>query len=270
MRVVSSKKARKEPSSTTEDNHLRSHESSAECCTPDFDIKRTKQGANTTDIQAGSDWLRYQISNMDCPTEEALIRNRLEAMPQVSNLQFDLLDRVLSVQYQGGDTQVVENALLEIGMKAKLLDAGASIEITPPAISKQLITLLVLSGLTALTAEIVAWKTGDESSITVILLAVVSILSAGLPTLKKGWVALKNLTLNIYFLMSLAVFGAMLIGQWPEAAMVVFLFAIAEAIEALSLERARNAIKSLTALAPDTAYVYTDNCLLYTSPSPRD
>ena len=256
---MSSKKARKEPSSTTEDNHLRSHESSAECCTPDFDIKRTKQGANTTDIQAGSDWLRYQISNMDCPTEEALIRNRLEAMPQVSNLQFDLLDRVLSVQYQGGDTQVVENALLEIGMKAKLLDAGASIEITPPAISKQLITLLVLSGLTALTAEIVAWKTGDESSITVILLAVVSILSAGLPTLKKGWVALKNLTLNIYFLMSLAVFGAMLIGQWPEAAMVVFLFAIAEAIEALSLERARNAIKSLTALAPDTAYVYTDN-----------
>ncbi|MEO8408576.1 MAG: heavy metal translocating P-type ATPase, partial [Oxalobacteraceae bacterium] len=49
--------------------------------------------------------------------------------------------------------------------------------------------------------------------------------------------------------------GAVIIGKWPEAAMVVFLFAIAEAIEALSLERARNAIKSLTALAPETAEV---------------
>ena len=80
---------------------------------------------------------------------------------------------------------------------------------------------------------------------------------AGLPTLKKGWIALKNLTLNIYFLMSLAVIGAVIIGKWPEAAMVVFLFAVAEAIEALSLERARNAIKSLTALAPETAEVKT-------------
>ncbi|MDZ4263986.1 MAG: heavy metal translocating P-type ATPase, partial [Pseudomonadota bacterium] len=88
--------------------------------------------------------------------------------------------------------------------------------------------------------------------------AALSILSAGLPTLKKGWIAIKNFTLNIYFLMSLAVVGALVIGKWPEAAMVVFLFAIAEAIEALSLERARNAIKSLTALAPETAEVMID------------
>lgn len=56
----------------------------------------------------------------------------------------------------------------------------------------------------------------------------------------------------------MAVVGALVIGKWPEAAMVVFLFAIAEAIEALSLERARNAIKSLTALAPETAEVMID------------
>ncbi|RZO09168.1 heavy metal translocating P-type ATPase [Pseudomonas moorei] len=91
-----------------------------------------------------------------------------------------------------------------------------------------------------------------------VFVAALSILSAGLPTLKKGWIAIKNFTLNIYFLMSLAVVGALVIGKWPEAAMVVFLFAIAEAIEALSLERARNAIKSLTALAPETAEVMID------------
>jgi Cd2+/Zn2+-exporting ATPase len=44
-------------------------------------------------------------------------------------------------------------------------------------------------------------------------------------------------------LMSIAVTGAMLIGHWPEAAMVMVLFALAEVIEAKSLDRARNAIR---------------------------
>ncbi len=57
--------------------------------------------------------------------------------------------------------------------------------------------------------------------------------------------------------MSIAVTGALLIGRWPEAAMVMFLFAVAEAIEARSLERARHAIESLMAVAPETATVRT-------------
>jgi Cd2+/Zn2+-exporting ATPase len=56
-------------------------------------------------------------------------------------------------------------------------------------------------------------------------------------------------------LMSIAVTGAMLIGQWPEAAMVMFLFALAEVIEAKSLDRARNAVRELMNLTPETATV---------------
>jgi Cd2+/Zn2+-exporting ATPase len=59
--------------------------------------------------------------------------------------------------------------------------------------------------------------------------------------------------LNINALMSVAVAGAFVIGQWPEAAMVMALYAIAELIEARSVDRARNAIKGLLALSPDTA-----------------
>jgi Cd2+/Zn2+-exporting ATPase len=54
-------------------------------------------------------------------------------------------------------------------------------------------------------------------------------------------------------LMGVAVTGAFLIGQWPEAAMVMALYAIAELIEARSVDRARNAIKGLLALTPETA-----------------
>lgn len=89
----------------------------------------------------------------------------------------------------------------------------------------------------------------------VAIIALVSILSGGLTTYKKGWIALKNLNLNINALMSIAVTGAVLIGQWPEAAMVMFLFTVAELIEAKSLDRARNAISGLMQMAPEQATV---------------
>ena len=80
-------------------------------------------------------------------------------------------------------------------------------------------------------------------------------LTGGVDTLKKGWIALRNFSLNMNFLMSLAVIGAAAIGQWPEAAVVIVLFALAEMIEALSLDRARNAIKGLMAMTPELATV---------------
>src|SRR6185369_4386748 len=78
---------------------------------------------------------------------------------------------------------------------------------------------------------------------------------AGLETYAKGLNALRHARLNINALMSVAVTGAFLIGQWPEAAMVMALYAIAELIEARAVDRARNAIKGLVDLAPADADV---------------
>ncbi|WP_411190809.1 heavy metal translocating P-type ATPase [Paraburkholderia sp. B3] len=176
---------------------------------------------------------------MDCPTEERLIRNRLEPMPGVVRLDFNLLARELTVHHRLDDAQPLIKALRALDMAPRVLDEAAptagQVETLRFAGRQKL--LLAISGVAAASAEVLAWSTGQ-------------------PTLRKGWIALKNVTVNIYFLMSLAVIGAVVIGKWPEAAMVVFLFALAEEIEALSLERARNAIRSLTALAPDTAEVW--------------
>ncbi|MBP6571897.1 MAG: heavy metal translocating P-type ATPase [Gemmatimonadales bacterium] len=86
-------------------------------------------------------------------------------------------------------------------------------------------------------------------------LAALSMLSGGPKTLRKAVVAARTLTLNINLLMLIAVVGAIVIGQWPEAAMVTFLFACAEVIEARSVDRARDAIRSLMVLAPDLTHV---------------
>jgi Zn2+/Cd2+-exporting ATPase len=197
---------------------------------------------------------RYRIDSMDCPVEEQLIRKRLEPMPGVARLDFNLFARQLTVYHRLYDTRPVAAALESIGMPPVLIEDGVAAPATSAMESKSRL-LLVLGGIAAVSAETVSWVSGQEDSWPVMLMAAVSILTAGLPTLKKGWIALRHLSLNIYFLMSLAVIGAVAIGKWPEAAMVVFLFAIAEAIEALSLERVRNSIKSLAAMVPETAEV---------------
>ncbi len=86
-------------------------------------------------------------------------------------------------------------------------------------------------------------------------LALAAIVLAGLGTYKAGLSALRHARLNIDALMAVAVTGAFVIGQWPEAAMVMALYAIAEAIEGRSVERARNAIQGVLALAPEQAEV---------------
>lgn len=206
---------------------------------------------------AGATTAKYRIENMDCPTEERLIRNKLGGLAGVVGLDFNLMNRVLDVHHTLPSLATVEAALHGIGMQAVPMQAGTAVVRDPNegSLSGMQKGMLVVSGLAAAGAEALAWTTHEDSSPLVIALALLSIATGGWPTLKKGWIALKTFTLNINFLMSLAVIGAIAIGQWPEAAMVIFLFAIAELIEGLSLNRARNAVHSLMQLAPDVASV---------------
>ena len=201
----------------------------------------------------------YRIENMDCPTEETLIRDRLGKLEGVLGLEFNLMQRRLSVRHTLAGTATIELALAEIGMRAEPLAEAATGSGTripdAPAISLRQRVLMGAAGLAAIAAEILAWSTGQDASWPVILLALVAIAASGFETYKKGLIALRNFNLNINALMAIAVTGAVIIGQWPEAAMVMVLFSIAEMIEALSLDRARNAIRKLMEAAPETATV---------------
>ncbi|MBC7223427.1 MAG: cadmium-translocating P-type ATPase, partial [Anaerolineae bacterium] len=78
---------------------------------------------------------------------------------------------------------------------------------------------------------------------------------AGLPLAVRGvqtlWLA-RSLDINL--LMTVAVVGAMAIGEWAEGAIVVLLFQVGELLEAYTAERARQAIRSLMALVPEEAH----------------
>jgi Cd2+/Zn2+-exporting ATPase len=83
-----------------------------------------------------------------------------------------------------------------------------------------------------------------------------SIALGGVFIFRKAWSSVRyNRELDINVLMTLAVVGALLIGEWAEAAVVVFLFSLGEALEGYTMDRARNAIRSLMSLAPAEATV---------------
>ncbi|WP_460140711.1 heavy metal translocating P-type ATPase [Pseudomonas sp. S2_E01] len=194
----------------------------------------------------------FRIEAMDCPTEQTLIQNKLGKLTGVQQLDFNLINRVLGVTHELPDTAPIVEAIKSLGMHAEPLEQG--VETPAPSAEKKPWWPLALSGVTALGAEVVHFTSAAPDWVVAII-ALISIFSGGLGTYKKGWIALKNLNLNINALMSIAVTGAILIGQWPEAAMVMFLFTVAELIEARSLDRARNAISGLMQMAPDRATV---------------
>ena len=229
--------------------------------------------------------MRIRIGEMDCPTEEALLRKAVGPRSGVCGLRFDLVNRVLTVEHDGADAADIQATVRSVGMTPELLDGdltadsvaddgthgadGADVHngdtrtVSPTAAKGFRSALrrwgpLVLASVIVVAAEAIhrleigaPWATPA--------LALTAIAMVGVPTWKKGIIALRHRTLNINALMTVAMTGAVLIGQWAEAAMVIVLFTLAERIEARSLGRARDAIRSLLALAPERARIRRDD-----------
>ncbi|VAW32187.1 Lead, cadmium, zinc and mercury transporting ATPase; Copper-translocating P-type ATPase, partial [hydrothermal vent metagenome] len=86
------------------------------------------------------------------------------------------------------------------------------------------------------------------------LSSIAALIAAGLPVARSAWRSLRiNHELTINALMSIAAVGAVIIGAYTEAGLVMVLFAIGEALEGFTANRARNSIRSLMSVAPQKA-----------------
>ncbi|WP_231498607.1 MULTISPECIES: heavy metal translocating P-type ATPase [Halomonas] len=199
--------------------------------------------------------LALTIDEMCCPTEEGVLRKALADLPGVEALSFQLMQRRLVVHHHGVDRDALAARVRDTGMTPRFEDdQGANAADDSRSTTTTPWGRLALAGILALGAEAIGWL-GLTAGLLTPLLAIVAIALVGIPTWKKGLVALRHGTLNINALMSVAVTGAMLIGHWAEAAMVIVLFTLAEHLEAGSLARARQAISGLLDLAPPRARV---------------
>ena len=195
----------------------------------------------------------FRIAAMDCAAEESEIRRALAPLPGVRGLGFQLGARTLTIDAPDAVIPQALDAIRKAGFDPQPVAAGQPA--AQPA--SEGLWRMVLALALAVAAEVIAFFAPDTLPFKGLGMAVAAaaIALAGFSTYRKGLAALRQGRLNINALMTVAVTGAFLIGQWPEAAMVMALYAIAELIEARAVDRARNAIQGLLALAPDTAEV---------------
>ncbi|MES2245000.1 MAG: heavy metal translocating P-type ATPase [Pseudomonadota bacterium] len=211
----------------------------------------------------------FRIPTMDCAVEESEIRQALEPIAGIRSLGFQLGARTLRIDATSEAYPLALVAIRKAGFDPKPLPAAGSGKTPEDAeeahdhehgfsggVWRMVLALAFAIGaetLSYLAPETMAWKIGGMA------VAGVAIGLAGLETYKKGVEALLRGKLNINALMAVAVTGAFFIGQWPEAAMVMALYAIAELIEAKAVDRARNAIKGLLDMAPAQALTLTSD-----------
>ena len=242
----------------------------ASCCTPATgSASAAKPESTAVAPPLGGLGKLFRIATMDCSAEESEIRRALEPIPNIRSLGFQLGARTLridadedayplalaAIQKAGFDPKPVtvagsNHAQGEKGDEGDDHSHGHEPQGLGSGISRLVMALLLATGAEAisfLAPEELVWKAAG------LVVAALAIWLAGIDTYKKGVAALLRGKLNINALMAVAVTGAFLIGQWPEAAMVMALYAIAELIEAKAVDRARNAIKGLLQLAPEEA-----------------
>jgi Cd2+/Zn2+-exporting ATPase len=184
----------------------------------------------------------FQVDGLDCATEVALIEQQIGGLPGVCSVRASAVTGQATVIHTLAPGSV-EAAFVRAGFQVR--EAKRHPAATAPAAAT-----LVALGLTVAGAAVafVAPPAG-------IVLYLSAIVLGGAPIARKGVQRARQGVLDMNALMTVAVLGAMAIGEWGEGAATVVLFSLAQLLEARSLERARSAISGLLGLAPETALV---------------
>ncbi len=195
----------------------------------------------------------FRVEGLDCHEEVALLDRRLGGMPGLERLRADVMTGRLTVAYDAArvSASAIAEAVADTGMRAwlehdapsRVAPAGAAARHTLLAVSGAAVGLGLL--LEAVGAPLAATRTVFGAAVA----------AGGWYWGRRAWVSARLFSLDINVLMVLAVAGALVIGEWSEAATVTFLFALAQWLESRSMERARLAIRSLMDLAPAEATV---------------
>jgi Cd2+/Zn2+-exporting ATPase len=183
----------------------------------------------------------------------ALIERRFRNLPGLEDFSADLIGQRLHVKYDAArlSASAIAGAVADAGMRA-WLEHEEPLTV-PDAAARRRLLILGTSGVALLAGMALEWA-GAAAWLARGVLALAIMAGASL-TVRRAMAALRVRALDINVLMLVAAVGAVALGQWSEAASVVFLFAFAQTLEARTLERARNAVRALMDLAPAEALV---------------
>ncbi|MFA6239481.1 MAG: heavy metal translocating P-type ATPase [Candidatus Hydrogenedentales bacterium] len=203
----------------------------------------------------------FKIAGMDCSEEVAALKRELRPLVESEDsLSFDLINGRLTVAKDCArcSSEAILKAVSRTGMKAvpweDVADTGRTGHAVLGVHAREV--LCGVSGLgillaAALQGVTVGWAARPAPWTIVTLL--VSVVCGVWFVVPKAWYAARSLRPDMNLLMTIAVIGALALGDWFEAAIVSFLFAMALLLEAWSVGRARRAIGALMDLSPQTA-----------------
>jgi Zn2+/Cd2+-exporting ATPase len=214
-----------------------------------------RPGASATKVTCATCELHaeavFRVEGMDCHEEVVILERRLKPLTGVEAMTADVIGQRLHIQYDAAKLTTADmvDAVGQTGMRmwleheeprASAPDVRARFWLTVGA------GVALVAGL-AITAL--------ERPLAAALCFVAGALVGGIYPARRAVTALRTRTVDINVLMVIAVAGALALGEWSEASSVVFLFALAQWLEARTLERARQAIRALVDLTPREAIV---------------
>jgi Cd2+/Zn2+-exporting ATPase len=193
----------------------------------------------------------FRVEGMDCNEEVVILERRLKPLAGMEAIAADVIGQRLHVKYDAArlTTSDMVDAVGQTGMRMWLehdepltTDAGVRTRLRLMALSGA----LILAG-----AAVSALALARLEALLYIAAAV----AGGVFPVRRAVAAVHTRTIDINVLMVIAVAGALALGDFLEAASVVFLFSLAQWLEVRTLERARQAIRALVDLAPRQALV---------------
>ncbi len=197
------------------------------------------------------------IEDMDCPVERAEIEAAFKADPLFTATNFDMSHREVTFKAKSaaGTLDALEKKLTSIGLPGSPVTKEVAGESSPTSKPESPFCWHLLIALIFAAASEIAEVTGAAPEVLIIALALIAIGLSGMKTLVKGAKNLFHFTFNMNTLMAVAVFGAIAIGQYPEAAMVMVLYEIGEEIEDYTLASAQKSIQNLLEKAPSSVEI---------------
>ena len=193
----------------------------------------------------------YRLENLTCANCAMKFENNIKSLPAVEEAIVNFGASKVSVV---GDVTVedIEKAGAFDGIKVAPINRRKEEKI--PFFKRKENVLTAIS-FVFLVIGIIASFVYEETHPLAIGLFVVSIVVGGYDMFKGGLINLSRFYFDMKTLMTIAIIGAAIIGEWREGAVVVFLFAVSEALEAYSMNKARQSISQLIDIAPPSATI---------------
>lgn len=199
----------------------------------------------------------FQIEDLDCADCAANLEKAISNLPDVTSAHIDFMRaRLTVVSKEGKDISQAVRAQAEMMGHTLRADDAAFPSRSSPELDflhrHRRDVATVLSGLFIGSALLAGWLGASHWTVTGLFF--LAIVSGGFYVSRAAWTAVRLTHVpDMNVLMTLAILGAMAIGEWLEGALVIFLFSLGETLESYTMNRARNAISALVSLAPQEA-----------------